>query len=454
MLAEAPTSVQELAGWGRTAPSAAAYCRPADREQLMAAVLAAPPRGVVARGLGRSYGDPAQNAGGLVLGTTRMDRVLDLDPGAGTVTVEPGISLGRLSRLLLQHGLFVPVTPGTRSVTVGGAIAVDVHGKNHHRDGSIGRHVVRMSLGLADGTVRVLTPEPDGDPVLFWGTLGGMGLTGVVLEATLRALPVAGPWMSVDTRRAGDLGQLLAALDDADRRRYSVAWVDCLAVGRRAGRGVVTSGDHATDEESASWGTRGAPDPDPPARVTAPRWAPPRLLNRWSVAAFNTAWYRAAPAGRHGERQSTARFFHPLDGVDGWNRMYGSRGLVQYQCVVPDAGTVETLLGRLRVARAPSFLAVLKRFGAAGAGPLSFPRPGWTLALDLPASIDGLPALLDGLDEVVAAAGGSVYLAKDSRLRPELMPAFYPDLDRWRALRERVDPDRRWRSDQSRRLSL
>ncbi len=454
MSADLAPTVRELSGWGRTSPTVSSYVEPSDRHDLLASVRAADPsRGTIARGLGRSYGDPAQNAGGCVLGTSRLDRVLGLDTAAGTVTVEAGVSIGRLCRRLLSEKMFVPVTPGTRAVTVGGAIAADVHGKNHHRDGAFGRHVLAMTLLLADGDVRVVTPQPDGDPELFWGTLGGMGLTGVVLDATVRTLPVQSPWMSVDTRRAESLDALLALLAEADQRRYSVAWVDCLARGRHAGRGVVTSAEHAGPDDVAAWGSR-PPDPDPPARVRVPGWTPPGLLNRWTVAAFNQAWYGAAPTRRQGERQSPARFFHPLDAVDGWNRLYGPRGLVQYQCVVPDTGALETLLAGLRTARAPSFLAVLKRFGAADPGPLSFPRPGWTLALDLPARTQGLSALLDRLDETVAAAGGSVYLAKDSRMRPELLPVFYPGLDRWHALRDRVDPGRRWRSDQSRRLSL
>lgn len=452
MWADVETS--ELTGWGRTAPSAASVGTPSSTDQLLDAVRCAPSRGVVARGLGRSYGDPAQNAGGLVLETTGLDRITAFDPAAATVTAQSGVSIGRLLSVLADHGLFVPVTPGTRAVTLGGAIAADVHGKNHHRDGSIGRHLERMTILLADGSRRVVGPGPDADPELFWATLGGMGLTGIVLDATVRALPIAIPWMSVDTRRAGNLDELLAALDDADQRRYSVAWVDCLTTGRSAGRGVVTSGDHAAVEEAREWRRRSSPDPDPAARLTTPGWVPPGLLNRWTVAAFNEAWFRHAPRRRTGERQAPSSFFHPLDGVAGWNGLYGRAGLVQYQCVVPDVSTLRDVLTGLRSARTPTFLAVLKKFGPGNPGPLSFPRPGWTLALDIPASVDGLAALLDRLDTRVAEAGGSVYLAKDSRMRPELVPTFYPRLDEWHALRDRVDPHRLWQSDLSRRLSL
>ena len=414
------------------------------------------PRGAIPRGLGRSYGDSAQNAGGLVVATAGLDRVLSVDGAAGTVTVEAGVSIGRLIRVLLGQGMFVPVTPGTRQVSIGGAVGADVHGKNHHRDGSIGAHVERMTVVLADGSVRDVSPAAGDDPELFWGTLGGLGLTGLVTAATLRALPVQTPWMSVDTRRVSDLDTLMAALEDADQRRYSVAWVDCMAGGAHAGRGIVTAADHATVAEVAEHrrGPGQAPDPDPAPRLAVPGWIPPGLLNRVSVAAFNQAWYLHAPRQRTGELQSTATFFHPLDGVQAWNRLYGRTGMVQYQCVVPGPDTVADLLAQLRQAGAPSFLAVLKKFGPGNPGPLSFPRPGWTLALDLPAAMPELPQLLDRLDETVADVGGSVYLAKDSRMRPELLATYYPRLDAWHQLRDRVDPDRRWQSDQSRRLSL
>jgi decaprenylphospho-beta-D-ribofuranose 2-oxidase len=260
--------------------------------------------------------------------------------------------------------------------------------------------------------------------------------------------------MAVDVTPARDLDALMAALAEADTRRYSVAWLDCTASGRHAGRGIVTSADHAASAQVAAWGVRDrAPDPDPAPRLGAPPWAPPGLLNRWTVAAFNAAWYAAARRQR-GVRQSPARFFHPLDSVAGWNRLYGKAGLVQYQCVVPDVGTLERVLAAVGRAHAPAFLAVLKLFGPADPGPLSFPRPGWTLALDLPAGLGTLPTLLDGLDETVAAAGGSVYLAKDSRVRPALLPDLYPRLDEWRAVRAEVDPKQIWQSDLARRLGL
>jgi len=446
--------VSELvAGWGRTAATAATVERPTDPDQVVELIGSAGSRGLVARGLGRSYGDPAQNAGGLVLDLTGLDQVLSLDLEAGVVRVQAGVSLDALLRLVVPCGWFVPVTPGTRLVTIGGAIAADVHGKNHHRDGSFGQHVESFELALADGSVTTVTPASD--PELFWGTCGGMGLTGVLLTATLRLMRAPTPLMRVDTVRAADLDELIAGLVDAeDRHRYSVAWIDTLATGRRAGRGIITSGEHASLDDVAERSRRSPAVYAPKVRAAAPGWVPPGLLNRASIAAFNETWFRKAPRNEVGALQSIGAFFHPLDGVRGWNRLYGPRGFLQYQCVVPDEATLRTILGRLAAAKVPSFLAVLKRFGAASPGPLSFPRPGWTLAIDIPAATPGLGPVLDGIDQLVADAGGSIYLAKDSRLRPELLPDLYPQLPAWRLLRDRVDPDRRLVSDLSRRLSL
>ena len=430
-------------------------------DEAMAASVAASAggahgRGLVARGLGRSYGDAAQNAGGTVLDATWLDAVHSVDLEAGLVTVGAGVSLQTLMERFVPLGWFVPVTPGTRLVTVGGAIAADIHGKNHHVDGSFCSHVTSMTLVTPTGTHTV---TPDSDPDLFWATCGGMGLTGIVTDATIRMIPVESSYLLVDTERAVDLDDIMAKMQSGDDDyRYSVAWIDCQSSGSRLGRSVLTRGDHAGLADLPP----GLARPDkvrrfvPRQLARIPLTPPSGLLNPMSVGAINEFWYRKAPRPQLAKPHHMTGFFHPLDGIGEWNRFYGRRGFLQYQFVVPDAGgeVVRQVIERLTKVKLAAFVNVLKRFGPGDPGPLSFPMPGWTLALDLLVGSEELGPLLDGFDELVLAAGGRLYLAKDSRLAPDTFRAMYPRVDDFLEVKGKVDPDGVLRSDLGRRLGL
>jgi decaprenylphospho-beta-D-ribofuranose 2-oxidase len=446
-----------LTGWGRAMPSAAEVRVPGHVDELSADVADHGERGVIARGLGRAYGDAAQNAGGVVLDTTGSGANAPIRVVDGAVSVPAGTSLDALMARVIPQGYFVPVSPGTRFVTVGGAIAADVHGKNHHVDGSFANHVRSLRLAIPSGKVLDTGPGGGQQPELFWATAGGMGLTGVILEATVSLLPIESSRVLVDTQRAPDLDTVMGLMEGSDDQyHYSVAWIDLMATGRSMGRSVLTRGDFAP-LDALPPGLHGEPLRAPPRRLIPAPPAPAGLLNKATVRAFNEFWYRRAPRHRAAELQSVPQFFHPLDFVDGWNRLYGPHGFLQWQSVIPfgHEATLRRVVEALSSAGLPSFLAVLKRFGAANPGLLSFPLPGWTLALDLPvAHGPELAVLLDDLDQEVVDAGGRVYLAKDSRLRPELLPEMYPRLDEWREIRAAIDPDGALCSDLARRLRM
>jgi decaprenylphospho-beta-D-ribofuranose 2-oxidase len=427
--------------------------RPERSADVAGLLMSAGHRGAIARGLGRSYGDEAQNAGGRVLDMTRLRRIVEFDRGKGLIRVEAGLDLASLLRYVVSEGWFLPVCPGTRFVTVGGAIANDIHGKNHHVDGGFARHVQSISLLTpAYGVQRV---GPDQQPEFFWATAGGLGLTGIILDATLQLLPIQTSWMRVAAEQAWDLDDLLERLADRSAaHRYAVAWIDCAANGRRLGRGIVDSAEHATLDD--------LPGPActaltfrPRTYLTVPFTSPVCMARTPTCRAFNASRLLLARARPQFTLTQAARFFFPLDAVGGWNRLYGRQGFVQYQLAVPSSatGVLQAIVETIATHRRAAALAVLKRLGEGGPM-LSFPIPGWTLSIDLPAAQPGLGRLLDGFDAIVAAAGGRVYLGKDSRLRRAAFEAMYPQLSEWQELRQQLDPAQVLRSDLARRLGL
>jgi len=404
--------------------------------------------GAIPRGCGRSYGDAAQCSGGLVVSTSRFDE-LRLDPDSARLTAGAGVTLARILPECLRHGLVLPVVPGTQHVTVGGAIASDVHGKNHGHAGTFGRHVEALGLVTATGELLELTPETPGG--LFDATVGGMGLTGVIVWARIRLARVPSAQLAVDTDRTGSLDDTLALLSEPGGP-HRVAWLDLLGPG--TGRGVVTRAEHAPAGEPTQVGDKGSAARR--ARAVIPPGWPAWPLRSETVRAFNALRFARAPRRERGRLRGFSEHMFPLDAVAAWPRLYGRDGFLQYQFVVPSGAerTLEQVIAHLRRARIPSFLAILKDMGAAGGPPLSFPVAGWTLALDIPRRTDGLQGALARCDELVASAGGRVYLTKDARLRPEMTAAMYPRLAEWRETRDRIDPDGIWRSDLALRTGL
>jgi decaprenylphospho-beta-D-ribofuranose 2-oxidase len=470
--ARAPLAGAErtLNGWGRTASSRSRVLRPrvVDEVPELLASQVRPAKGVIARGAARSYGDAAQNDGGDVLDMTGLDRIISIDAERGAITAQAGATVAQLMTRLAAHGLGLPVVPGTRHVTLAGAIASDIHGKNHHRDGGMARHVLGLTLCTpAAGPVEL---SPEADPELFYATLGGMGLTGIVLEATVRAERLESPWVSADLDRTDGLAQTLELMGSEERHRYSVAWLDLLAEGSKMGRAVISRADPLSTDSAG-----GAPDGVPTRKrargkpataypgtllrapaLVVPRAFPGALLRPATVRAFNSLHWRSSPRRERGRPRALAPYFFPLDVLGEWNRLYGPAGLIQYQFVIPagQEAELERCFELMRARRLPVYLAVFKRFGEAFGGPLSFPIEGWTLAVDVPAAAPGLGPALEELDSIVARCGGRVYLTKDARLRRDILPVMYPQLDRFLAERARVDPERVLRSDLARRVGL
>jgi FAD/FMN-containing dehydrogenase len=443
-----PSRTERLSGWGRHPAAAAQVLRPERYRDL-----ARPEAACLPRGLGRSYGDAALDAEGSVLSTARLDRLIAFDAATGLLEAEGGARFDTILRTFLPRGWFLPVTPGTKFVTVGGAIAADVHGKNHHGDGSLGAHITQLDLFAPAGR---MTCAPDMDADAFNATVGGMGLTGTIGAATLRMIPVESPAMVVRHAGARDLDAIFRLLSgDAPEDRYTVAWIDCLARGTALGRSVFMAGRHARKGELGAPGLEGADLPGP--RFPLPFDLPAFALNRATVGLFNALYFRIQSRKARPFLSGLDPFFYPLDAVRDWNRLYGSRGFVQYQCVLPSAQAFEGMKALLELISASgqaSFLAVLKRFGPGGGGHLAFPMEGFTLALDLPFRGDATTALLAQLDTRVLRDGGRVYLAKDAHLAPDHFRAMYPRFGAWLAVKQRLDPEWQVQSSLSRRLGM
>ncbi len=438
-----------LSGWGRFPRQDCAVHRPRSEVDLRGLLGQGP---LIARGNGRGYGDCALNAANTV-DMLRLNRMLAFDPATGQLVAEAGVLLDDVIRTFLPRGWFPAVTPGTRFVTLGGMIAADVHGKNHHRDGSFGAFVDWLDLLGADGAVRRCSRTEE--PELFAWTIGGMGLTGIVLRAAIRLRAVESGWIRQTTLPAPDLDTAMRLFEEHDAATYSVAWIDCLAGGADLGRSAIMLGEHACAKDLPE-GRRDAPFRIPAKRaIGVPFDAPAGLLNRLTVKAFNAAYYRRHVMTQGERLVDWDSYFYPLDALANWNRIYGRSGFLQFQCALPLASARAGIMALLRCIVASgqgSFLAVLKRLGAQ-AGPFSFPMEGYTLALDFPVSPRTL-ALMERLDAIVIDHGGRFYLAKDSRMSAETLRASDARVPAFVAMRKALHADATFQSRQSERLKL
>lgn len=436
-----------VSGWGRFPVVDSEVLRPRSFEAVAAAV--ADVTGSVARGNGRAYGDAAIGAV-RTIAMTGFDRVRSFDPATGRIRLEAGVLLSDLIDTFGPRGFLPFVVPGTRFISIGGAIAADVHGKNHHGEGGFGRYVDSILLRTGQGETIEVSREQNSDA--FFATVGGMGLTGFILEATMRLRPVETGWIRERVISASDLDAAMRALEASESATYSVAWIDCVARGSDLGRSLIYLGEHAHADELAEGADRFPVGKNPGLAV--PVDLPSMTLNRYSIRAFNELYYRMGARRAGGDHVvSLYPYFFPLDSLRDWNRIYGRRGFLQHQCVIPEAGARDVLgdiLDRVSKRGDASFLAVLKKLGH-GDGLLSFPLPGYTLALDFPVKGDILN-FLDEIDRIVVAASGRLYLAKDARQSRATFEAGYPALSRFNAIRKSLDPAKNIRSKLSQRL--
>lgn len=444
---------QTLSGWGGLDPEKCDVFRPEKRRALGDLLTGKQSGTIIARGLGRSYGDTSVNGGGGVVNMTRLNRMIDFDPETGMLECEAGVSLGEIIEVFMPRGFFVPVTPGTKFVTVGGAIANDVHGKNHHCDGTFCEYVESFTLQIPSGEIMTCSKTENAD--VFWATAGGIGLTGIILTARLRLIPVESAWMVTDYTQCRDLDHALEAMAATDgAHKYSVAWVDCLARGASLGRSVLMQGNHA---KRAQLDPARAANPytmKAGRSKNVPFNCPQFVLNPLSISAFNHVFYAAHPTAI-GKVVHFDKYFYPLDAIHHWNRLYGRKGFAQFQATLPfesKQGLV-LMLQRLADSRRASFLAVLKTFGEQNPGLLSHPMKGYTLTLDLP-NHRGLLPFLNEMDRILLDHGGRLYLAKDAVAKPEMIAAMYPRLDEFKAIRRRLDPAGVLSSNMARRLGL
>lgn len=434
------TDLTEICGWGRYPKQDAQLLKPSTSKLL--ASISKQENSFIARGMGRSYGDSA--IAPKVLQTTYINHFIEFDERNGKLTVEAGITLNEILKVIVPKGWFLPVTPGTSYSTVGGAIASDVHGKNHHIAGTFGQHVCSLSILLATGEVLITSSEHHAD--LFHATCGGMGLTGIILSATIQLIPIKSSYINQKTIKADCIEAACEAFENNNGSTYSVAWIDCLSRGKSLGRSVLMLGEHAEQGEL---------EIDVGQKVSVPFTTPAALLNSFTMKVFNTAYWHKS---KHSLRQVVPimPYFYPLDGIGKWNMLYGKKGFLQFQFVLPKSDGVtnmRNLLTEITNSGEGSFLAVLKQFGNANDNFLSFPTEGYTLALDFKLTESTLRTVRK-LEDIVVDMGGRIYLTKDAVMKEKTFKATYPNWEKFESVREQYGAIGKFSSTQSQRLGL
>jgi decaprenylphospho-beta-D-ribofuranose 2-oxidase len=446
---ETDPNMREISNWGNYPRPRVRYFEFDNLDNLHQLVTSMDD--IIARGNGGCYGDSALARN--VISTLRYNKFLNFDTGQGIIHCQSGVILSDLVAIIVEKGWFLPVTPGTKMITVGGAIASDVHGKSQHKTGNFSDHLLEMDIMLADGSIATCSKEQN--PELFWTTTGGMGLTGIILHARLQLIPVETAYFKQQSVKAENLDQLMSLFEDSETWPYSVAWIDCITRGEQMGRGIIMRGDHARISDLTDVQKQSPLALKPKLKLNIPVYFPDFALNSISMKIFNTLYYHKQIPTKVEAIVDYNTFFYPLDSILNWNRIYGKRGFVQYQFILPKENSregVREILQRIVDSGTVSFLAVLKLYGKQN-GYLPFAMEGYSLALDFPI-VEGLFEFLEQLDQIVLGYGGRLYLTKDARMGQEMFMQSYPGVEKFLAKVGDFNAEQKFRSFQSDRIGV
>ena len=445
---------KSISGWGKSKYVDVEIISPRTIKEIQHIIINSKPNSIIARGTGRSYGDAAQLKEGKVIELKNFKEIFP-DFDNNEVTAQAGATLEEILKIIIPKGFFLPVTPGTKKITLGGAIAADVHGKNHHKDGSFGNHVKRISLINGIGKKIILDSKKDDNLEIneqFWATIGGMGLTGIIIDATFSIIPIETAFIQVETTRCRNFDELMIEMIKIDSQ-YTVGWIDSMSKNLR---GILTSANHAKSQDIINLKGKDKLSFQSKSLTSIPDIIPVNLMSKIAIKIFNEWWFRKYPNKRNKKIVTIDSFFYPLDKINNWNNIYGKNGFIQYQIVVPDEhrSIIKKMLVKLKKINALTFLPILKRLGPGNHSYLSFPISGWTLSVDLPTNNKEIEDVLKEIDKEIANIGGRIYLAKDSRQSESIFKRTYRNFYIWQKQKQLLDPRNIFISDIAKRLNL